>query len=175
MVYLLAHCLSAMALQSVFNPFLGLNYLSVTSFMSGIVSMLVHLDRDSYNGKRTPLLHSVLFGVIWSLLAALFLCLVSMSELMTQIQLLPLATVFPTAFASHLLADAMTEEGIYLMPRTLHISRWFQRKYDPDNSWANWKTATLPGKRRNDDPILNFCVSFVSLVVLIVLLALTPL
>lgn len=175
MVFVLAHCLSAMALQSAFNPFLGLNYLSETSFLSGIVSMLIHLDRDSYNGKRTPLLHSVLFGAIWSMLAVLIVGIVSMSGLNTQVQLLPLLTVFPTAFASHLLADALTEEGIYLVPRTVHFSRWFKRRHDPDNSWVNWEKAALPGKRRNDDPLLNFFVSFVSLVVLIVLLALTPL
>lgn len=175
MVYLLAHCLSAMAFQSAMNPSFGLNSLSETSFLAGIVSMFIDLDRDCYNGKRTPLLHSALFGAIWCLVAESVILCAAVSGLMPMSQVLPLVAVFPAAFASHLLADAFTEEGVYLLPRCARFPEWFRRKHDPENSWVKWKKVSLPGKRRNDDPILNFCVSFVSLVVLIVLLALTPL
>lgn len=175
MVYLLAHCLSAMAFQSAVNPALGLSYLSETSFLAGIASMLIHLDQDGHNGKRTPLLHSVLFGVIWSLLATCVISAAHMLGLISARYVTPLVTVLPVAFASHLLADAFTEGGIYLVPRSSRPADWFQRKHDSENSWSNWKKVSLPGKRRNDDPILNFCVSAISLIVLIVLLGLTPL
>lgn len=175
MVNLLAHCLSAMALQSVINPTLGMNFLSESSFIAGIVSMIVHLDRDCYNGKRTPILHSALFGVLWSLVALAVVSALFALRSPPEILSLPLLAVVPTGIFSHLLSDVLTEEGIYLFPLVPRVSEWFLRRPDPENSWVSWRRISLSRRRKNDDPMLNLCVSLVSLAVLLSLLALTPL
>jgi hypothetical protein len=164
-----------MALQSAVNSVIGPNYLSESSFVAGIVSMAIHLDQDCYNGKRTPFLHSVFFGTVWSLVAVGLLHATVALRLFSYDQMIPFVAVFPTAFTSHLLSDCLTEEGIYLFPRSRRFLEWFRRKPDPENSWVNWERLSLCRKRKNDDPILNLCASSISLVVLIALLALTPL
>jgi hypothetical protein len=175
MANLLAHCLSAMALQSVVNPFLGHNFLSESSFLAGIVGMLIHLDSDGYNGRRTPLLHSVTFGAFYSWISSTTLTLMFWLELMSLDSLMTLFTIVPTGFAAHLLADGFTEEGIFLFPESMYVRDWFRRRPDPEQSWLNWKRYSFGGKRKNDDPVLNLCFSSASLAALIAFLALTPL
>jgi hypothetical protein len=175
MANLLAHSLSAMALQSAVNPLLGLNFLSESSFLAGIVGMLIHLDSDCYNGGRTPLLHSVLFGTLYSWLSFAILALMLTTGLIVMDQLILFFTIVPTGFASHLLVDGFTAEGVFVLPNRAGAWHWFCRRPDPENSWMNWKKHTLGGKRGNDDPILNLSVSLASLVALISFLALTPL
>ncbi len=175
MANLLAHCLSAMALQSAINPYLGLRFISESSFLAGIVGMAIHLDRDCYNGGRTPYLHSLLFGILHSLLVVAFTMLALEFDIAKMDQAVLILTILPTGFASHLLTDILTEEGIYLFPGTHRVQDWFLRRVDSENSWTCWKKFSLSKNRSNDDPILNFFVSSVSLIVLILLLALTPL
>lgn len=174
MANLLAHCLSAMALQSVVNPLLGLDFLSESSFLAGVIGMLIHLDRDCYNGGRTPLLHSVLFAAIYSWCSFIILALLCSVELISLDQLVLLFLIVPTGFAAHLLTDSLTEEGIFVFPGPIGSSHWFRRKPDPENSWVNWGRYSLSGERKNDDPLLNLGVSSVSLIALISFLALTP-
>ncbi len=90
-------------------------------------------------------------------------------------QIAPRLTIIPTGFASHLLIDSFTDEGIFLFPNSSRISDWLQRRPDLDNTWIFWNKFSFGAKRSSNDPILNLCVSLMSLVVLLVLLALTPL
>lgn len=175
MANLLAHCLSAMALQSTINPFLGLGFISESSFLAGMIGMAIHLDRDCYNAGRTPYLHSLLFGSLYSLMGVAFPLLLLELEILETHQAALILTVLPSGFISHLLVDALTDEGVFLVPKTCHVLKWFQRRPDSDNSWVCWKRHSLCKSRSNDDPILNFSVSAASLFVLIVLLALSPL
>jgi hypothetical protein len=164
-----------MALQSAVNPLLGLNFLSESSFLAGMVGMLIHLDSDCHNGGRTPLLHSVMFGALYSWFSFTVLALMLSTGLLTPDQLILLFTIVPAGFASHLLADSFTREGIFVLPDRVGALHWFRRSPDPENSWMNWRKYTLSGKRENDDPVLNLFVSSASLVALISFLALTPL
>lgn len=154
-----------MAIQSVLNPFLGLGNISESTFIAGLLSMLIHLDRDSYNGKRTPILHSTLFAVAWSLLFAFT---------MSFAQLGMYSALTLSAFASHILTDAFTEEGVFMFPKSLKPKDWFKRRPNPENSWVYWNRYSL-SKRSNDDPLVNLSISAASVLVLIALLALTPL
>jgi hypothetical protein len=164
-----------MALQSAVNPLLGLNYVSESSFLAGIVSMLIHLDSDCYNGGRTPMLHSVLSGVLCSWFSFAVLVLMHTTQLITLDQLILFFTIVPTGFTSHLLADGFTREGVFVLPDRVGATTWFRRRPDPENSWMNWRKYAISGKRGNDDPALNLFVSSASLVALISFLALTPL
>jgi hypothetical protein len=164
-----------MALQSAVNPLLGLRFLSESSFLAGMVGMLIHLDRDGYSGGRTPLLHSVLFCTLYSWCSSVLLVLFFSLGLMPMDVLNALVMIIPTGFTAHLLADSCTREGIFLFPDRLNVLGWFRRRPDSENSWMNWKRYSLDPKRGNDDPILNLSVSSISLVVLIAFLAVTPL
>jgi hypothetical protein len=175
MANLLAHCLSAMALQSVFNPILGMDFLSESSFIAGVIGMLIHLDHDCHNGGRTPLLHSVLFGAFYSWVSLTLLALLYVFGLASLAHFNLFFLVIPLGFCAHLITDAFTEEGIFAFPDRLDPGKWFRRKPDSDNSWVNWRKHSLSAKRKNDDPLLNLGVSSASLVALISLLALTPL
>ncbi|MEE9223683.1 MAG: hypothetical protein V3U51_02930 [Thermoplasmata archaeon] len=174
MVNLLAHCLSAMALQSVVNPLLGMDSLSESSFLAGAIGMLIHLDYDCHNGGRTPLLHSVLFGAVYSWFSLTLLALLYLLGPISLDHFILFFLVVPTGFCAHLITDGFTEEGVFLFPDRLGLSHWFRRKPDPENSWVNWGRHSLSRKRKNDDPLLNLGVSSVSLIALISFLALTP-
>jgi hypothetical protein len=172
---LLAHCLSAMAFQSAINPFLGLSFVSESSFLAGMIGMGISLDRDCHNAGRTPYLHSFLFGSLYSLLGFTLPLLFLELEILQTYQVAVVLTVIPSGFISHLLVDALTDEGVFLVPDTPKVLRWFQRRLDPSNSWVHWKKFSLCKDRSNDDPMLNLSVSAASLLVLVTLLALTPL
>ena len=174
MANLLGHCLSAMAFQSTINPLLGLRFISESSFLAGIIGMLIHLDRDCYNAGRTPYLHSLLLGSLYSLLGAVLPLLLLELGMLEANQIPAVLTVTLSGFMSHLLVDAFTDEGIFLAPNTREIRKWFQRRPETDNSWVCWKRFSLGKNRTNDDPILNLAVSGVSLLVLVTLLGLTP-
>ncbi len=163
-----------MALQSAVNPLLGAEFISEPSFFAGIVGMVIHLDYDGFNGGRTPYLHSVLAGLLFSLASFAFILLTGETGLLDIRTTLPFSTVIPAGFLSHLLVDAFTNEGVYLAPDTTCVRKWFQREPNPDDSWVHWSKFSLSSNRKNDDPILNLIVSSASLGVLIALLALTP-
>ncbi len=164
-----------MALQSAINPFLGLRFISEPSFLAGIVGMAIDLDRDCYNAGRTPYLHSLLFGILQSLLVIAFTMLAVEIDIAKMDEAVLILTILPTGYASHLLTDVFTEEGVFLLPATHRVRDWFLRRPDSENSWVCWRRFSLDKNRNNDDPILNFLVSLVSLIVLVLLLALTPL
>jgi len=85
-----------------------------------------------------------------------------------------------SALGTHLTIDSFTKEGIYTFPKGGNARRWIARLSKGDevcwDYWRFFKNEKFKDKlRKNDDPILNACVSLPSLLIIIVFVAAMPL
>lgn len=180
MAGLLAHCLAAMAFQAFLGAAFGLPAISYGIFVAGLLAMLIELDLDELSpNKRSPIGHSVLFGLIWVSLFSILVWLLAIALVLSSGVAMELTLAVISAYTIHLAIDSFTKEGIYTFPKSPEIKRWVTGLSRGDSvCWEYWHV--LENKRfknwirSNDDPILNACVSLPSLLVIIVFVAFMP-
>lgn len=175
MANLLAHALAAMAFCAGLNFIVGIPAISWGVFLAGFCAMLIELDLDDLSeNHRSPIGHSVFFGVVWIVIFSVVVWII-----------FPMNTALRgtlsiiSAFSTHLLIDVFTKEGIYINPKGAKIKSWVTRLSKGDTEcWEYWNvfqnTRLDKLKRRNDDPILNACVSLPSLLIIIFFVAIMP-
>jgi hypothetical protein len=183
MAGLLSHALGAIAFAALLGWVVGLPPISFGIFMAGVITMFMEQDYDELSAtKRTPITHSVFFGIIWVvILSIFFLGLAPLKILSGRIsQELVIAVI--SAFTTHLLIDAFTKEGIYIIPKGTDMRRWIRGlPRGETETWAYWKQFRIEKilgrkiSRANDDPILNACISLPSLIIIIIFVAAMPL
>ena len=181
MAGLLAHCLAAMAFQAFLGAIFGLPPISYSIFIAGLFAMFIELDLDELSpNKRSPLAHSIFFGIIWIVMISMLTLIITIIGNLSSGHALQLTLAIISAYTIHLAIDSFTKEGIYTFPKGSNIKRWVKRLTKGDKvCWEYW--YLLENKklkkwlRKNDDPILNACVSLPSLLIIIAFVAMMPL
>jgi hypothetical protein len=139
------------------------------------MAMLIELDLDDLSeNKRSPIGHSVFFGVVWITIFSVAIWMIFPGE----IALMGTLTV-TAAYSTHLIIDLFTKEGIYVFPRGPKITSLILRlSRGSSKTWENWylfqNSRIKKLSRKNDDPILNALISIPSLLVIIVFVAMMP-
>jgi hypothetical protein len=175
MANLLAHALAAMAFCGLLNVLFGLPAVSWGIFAAGFLTMLIELDLDDLSeNKRSPIGHSVFFGIIWIFVFSIIVWVIFPSEIALRGSL-----AIISAYSTHLAIDIFTKEGIYVIPKGSKIRSWITRLSRGSTvSWEYWhlfqNSRIKKLSRQNDDPILNALISIPSLLVIIVFVALMP-
>jgi membrane-bound metal-dependent hydrolase YbcI (DUF457 family) len=175
MANLLAHALAGLAFCGVLNMAFGLPSITWWIFAAGLLAMLIELDFDDLSeNHRSPIGHSVFFGILWVVIISILLWVLFPSEIALGATL-----AIISAYFTHLLIDLFTKEGIYLFPQGFKIKKWFTRLSRGDRAcweyWTYFQNARINKiKRGNDDPILNALISIPSLLAIIVFVALMP-
>lgn len=175
MANLLAHAMAGLAFCGLLNMAFGLPSISWGIFAAGFLAMLIELDLDDLSeNHRSPIGHSVFFGVIWIAVFSIIVWVVFPSEIALNGTLAVIS-----AYVTHLTIDLFTKEGIYLIPKGARIRKWVMRLPEGDRTcwdyWVKFQNAKLDKiKRGNDDPILNALISVPSLLTIIVYIALMP-
>jgi hypothetical protein len=179
---LLSHALAAMAAAAVMYLVLGLPAISFGIFMAGVISMLLEQDYDELStNKRTPITHSIFFGIIWVVIISMILwSSASIKAISSSIALEFTVAVF-SAFSTHLVIDAFTKEGIYIIPKGTQVKKWIRGLSRGDTAtwdyWRHYHIENIRGKnvsRANEDPILNTAISLPSLMIIIIFVAAMP-
>lgn len=176
MANLLAHALAGMAFCAGLNALFGIPAISWGVFLAGFLAMLIELDLDDLSqNHRSPIGHSVFFGVIWIVIFSVIVWVIFAKEIAFR----GILSIM-SAYSTHLLIDMFTKEGLYKFPKGFNVKRWVKRLSKGDRvCWEYW--YLLENKkfknwlRKNDDPILNACVSLPSLLIIIAFVAMMPL
>ncbi len=180
MVNLLAHGLSAMAACAIFGSIFGLPGISGAVFIAGFIAMLIELDIDDLSqNTRSPIGHSIFFGIFWTALFSLLIWIIAIASPMSKSNAYELILALVSAYSMHIAIDSFTKEGIYSFPKGINLKRMFVRLSRGDRMcWEYWNCfqneKLKKWIRANDDPILNAFVSIPSLLVIIVFVAIMP-
>jgi len=180
MANLLAHALGAMAFSAFLGAVFGIPAISYGIFIAGFFGMMIELDLDDISpNKRSPIGHSIFFGIIWIIVFSSVTWGLSIILSISTRVALELTLSIISAYFTHMAIDSFTKEGIYTFPKGPNIKRWVTRLSKGDKiCWGYWhllENKKFKNKlRRNDDPILNACVSLPSLLVIIIFVALMP-
>jgi hypothetical protein len=125
-------------------------YAQAAAFAGAMAALLVNLDRcELPQGRRTPIGHSVFALALWTYAASMALAAMSWAGMVEPDAASPLACGFAVGYASHLLLDAISGEGIYIMPNRLFpaleaLPEGCERQWA---GWSVWKLE-LPEKSR---------------------------
>ncbi|UCE38964.1 MAG: metal-dependent hydrolase [Thermoplasmata archaeon] len=180
MAGLLSHSLAAMAACAVIGFIFGLPGISWGVFLAGFVSMLIELDLDDLSpNTRTPIGHSIFFGLIWIALFSLLVWGMAANGALSEGIALEFTICIISAYLTHLVIDSFTKEGIYTYPKGLKTRKWVVRLSKGDKkAWEYWHLLQnkrfVKLKRANDDPVLNAVISIPSLLAIIIFVALMP-
>ncbi len=182
MAGLLSHGLAAMAFCALLGVIFGLPAISYGIFIAGLFAMVIELDTDELSpNKRSPIAHSILFGVIWVVVISILVWVFAFSGLISSRNAIELMLAIISAYTTHLAIDSFTKEGIYTFPKGLTIKKWVNGLSRGDTvTWGYWhlfRIEKIKGRnvnRPNDDPILNTCISIPSLLAIIVFVAAMP-
>ena len=182
MTGLLSHCLAAMAFSAFLGWVFGLPPISYCVFLAGLLAMIVEMDPDELSpNKRSPIAHSVLFGVIWIAVISISVWGLAATGTLSNENSISLTLAIFSAYTTHLLIDSFTREGIYTFPKGLKIKKWVTRLSKGDRAaWEYWhvfRFEKIRGRRicrPNEDPILNAFVSLPSLLIIIAFVAAMP-
>ena len=182
MAGLLSHALAAMAAAAVMYLLLGLPAISFGIFAAGVISMLIEQDYDELStNKRTPITHSILFGIIWIIILSIILWSSASITIISNSIALELTLAVISAFSTHLVIDAFTKEGIYIIPKGTNVKKWIRGLPIGDTvAWGYWRQFRIDNirgrniSRANEDPILNSAISLPSLILIIALVAAMP-
>lgn len=109
-----------MAFEAGLGAALGIPAISQATILSGILAVMVDLDHVELPPHRTPAGHSLPSSVLWTYLSVA----AAMAFFPDETAAVALASA--CAFATHLSLDAMTEDGIFLWPRSLTVREWLQ-------------------------------------------------
>jgi hypothetical protein len=175
MANLLAHALAALAFCGMLNLAFGLPPITWGIFAAGLLAMLIELDLDDLSeNHRSPVGHSLLFGIVWIVIFSAMIWIVFTSDIALGGTL-----AIISAFTTHLSIDLFTKEGIYTFPRGKDMKKWITRLSEGERKcWGNWRIFQSKRiekvKRGNDDPILNAIISVPSLLAIIVFVAMMP-
>lgn len=166
---LISHAIAAIVVQSLIGALFGYPFLSQGIFVAGFLAMLIDLDQYGFSPTgTTPVGHSVLFGIVWVAAgSALFWLVLGQGEY---------SIALVSAYASHLALDAFTREGIYTVPKGGSPKHWlFPTDRDGAETWKRFPGVALRKRlRKADDPILNAVVSIASILIFVLLIALSP-
>lgn len=179
---LLSHALAAMAAAAVMYLLLGLPAISFGIFAAGVISMLMEQDYDELSpNKRTPITHSIFFGIIWVVIIFIILWSSVSIKLISYSIALELTVAVISAFSTHLAIDTFTKEGIYIIPKGIHAKKWIKGLPKGGTTtwdyWRQYRIDNILGKnvsRANEDPILNAAISLPSLMIIIIFVAAMP-
>jgi hypothetical protein len=155
--------------------------ISTGMFIAGLLAMLIELDyAELSQNHRTPIGHSLIFGIVWILAGWAIISGLIFVDLISSDLTLELTLSLVSAFATHLIIDSFTREGIYTFPISLDPKRWLNPLPEGDDvCWKYWGQFPNDERkkklRKSEDPILNICVSIPSLLLVIVLVAMLPL
>jgi hypothetical protein len=180
MANLLAHALAAMAFSAFLGAVIGLPAISYGIFVAGLFAMLIELDLDELSpNKRSPITHSIFFGMIWIIVPSLLIYGISILGILSNKNAIMLALAIVSAYTSHLAIDAFTKEGIYTFPKGYNVKIWIKRLSKGDKvCWEYWNLFQSEKLKRwqraNEDPILNALVSIPSLLIIILFVAVMP-
>jgi hypothetical protein len=181
MANMLSHALAAMAFQGFLMLLFGGPSISTGTFIAGLLAMLIELDyAELSSNHRTPIGHSLAFGIIWVLAGWVILSGIFIVGFISSDLSLELTLALISAFATHLMIDSFTREGIYTYPKTTNPKRWLNPLLVGDDvCWKSWGQFPKEERKKklkiSDDPILNIFVSIPSLLLVIVLVAILPL
>jgi hypothetical protein len=179
---LLSHALGAMAAAAIIYLLLGLPPISFGIFMAGVISMLMEQDYDELSpNKRTPITHSIFFGIIWIIILSCILWSTASIEIISKGIALEVNIAIIAAFTTHLAIDTFTQEGIYVFPKGTQAKKWIRGlPMGGTETWGYWKQfriEEIKGRkisRANEDPILNAAISLPSLMIIIIFVAAMP-
>jgi hypothetical protein len=182
MAGLLSHGLAAMAFCAFLASLIGLPAISYGVFAAGFFAMLIELDFDELSpNNRTPITHSIFFGLIWVVIFAIVVWGISGLGIIPSVFATQLTLAIVSAYTTHLLIDSFTKEGIYIMPKGTDLKRWIRGlSRGETETWGYWRQFRIEKiskrnvSRANDDPILNACISLPSLLVIILFVASMP-
>ena len=182
MAGLLSHALAAMAVAAVLSLLFGRPAISFGIFAAGVISMLIEQDYDELSpNKRTPITHSILFGIIWIIILSIILWSSASITIISNNIALELTLAVISAFSTHLVIDAFTKEGIYIIPKGTDMKRWIRGLPLGDTvAWGYWRQFRIEKirgrnvSRANEDPILNAAISLPSLMIIIIFVAAMP-
>jgi hypothetical protein len=175
MANLLAHALAGLAFCGVMNIAFGLPPVTWGIFLAGFLAMLIELDLDDLSeNHRSPIGHSVLFGILWIVVFSIIVWIIFPKEIALGGTLAVIS-----AYTTHLVIDLFTKEGIYTFPKGSNVKKWITRLSKGDRiCWMHWRVFQNRRierlKRGNDDPILNALISVPSLLAIIIYVALMP-
>lgn len=87
------------------------------TFAGAMSAMLVNIDRHELpQGRRTPFGHSVAALALWSYIATMILVAMATFGIVAYPKIVPLALGLSLGYATHLLLDARSDEGVYVFP-----------------------------------------------------------
>ncbi len=155
----LTHGIAGSVLMAAVNAVFGLPILGLNIFIAGILAMLINLDRiGGASGKRSPIGHSVASAAAFVYLAYCAMHVAQMFGLMGPETAGAILLAVVCGYSSHLALDAVSGEGIYLLPTSRKSSK----------CWNNWLRISMGGVSRISDSKANMAFGAV-LVVLIAL------
>ncbi len=171
-----------MAFCAFFSAMFGLPAISNGVFIAGLFAMVIELDSDELSpNKRSPIAHSILFGLIWIAVISILIWISAFSGLISGRNAIELTLAVISAYTTHLAIDSFTKEGIYTFPKGFKIKKWVKGLSRGDSvTWEYWRLfriERIKGRNvcgPNDDPILNTCISVPSLLVIIAFVATMP-
>lgn len=115
----LSHCLFAVMVCGTVNLIFGLPPISSSIFFAGFIAMLINLDYSMKTGKnRTPWIHSVIPCIFLPIIFALVVHILVATGVVNGILSLELSIGFGVGYATHVILDFFTNDGIYMYGRS---------------------------------------------------------
>jgi hypothetical protein len=97
------------------NLVFGLPPISSSIFFAGFIAMLINLDYSAKTGKnRTPRIHSVVSCIFLPIMFAQIFHILSISGVLEGNLALELSIGFGVGYATHIILDFFTCEGIFI-------------------------------------------------------------
>lgn len=111
----LSHCLFAVMVCGAVNLIMGLPPISSSIFFAGFIAMLINLDYSVERGKnRTPWIHSIVSCIAFPMIFALMVYLTFTFGILAGDLALELSIGFNVGYATHMILDFFTCDGIYI-------------------------------------------------------------
>lgn len=106
-------CMITLAASAVACP----SHAGEAAFAGALSALLVNLDRyELPTGRRTPFGHSLAAWALWSSISTTALAALCEAGVLGTSSLVPISYGASIGYGSHLLIDAFSAEGVYLMP-----------------------------------------------------------
>ena len=120
--------------------------IQTAAFAGALCGLLVNLDRfEMPQGRRTPFAHSLPALLVWSYLAGVLLSALATFAVVPAQEASAVTLGFSLGYASHLLLDVFSSEGVYIFPN-FEFPAAESLPVGCDRQWAGWRAARL-GKR----------------------------
>ncbi|MFH0815877.1 MAG: hypothetical protein V1934_03570 [Methanobacteriota archaeon] len=114
---LLRHALAGALVSLTAALMLFPAHAQAAAFVGAMSALMVNLDRHELpQGRRTPLGHSVAAWALWSYVASMVLEALAVCGVISGGMAVSIVLGVSLGYASHLILDAVSEEGIYTFP-----------------------------------------------------------